>query len=196
MEYTIISRKAFLIVCGLGILYLIITYLFSSFRSFNKVVLCNEDRKLSIYLVVREDIDILIKPGKTKDVLSCLGKHMAFYDRTLDYIIQPQSTFDLEELQKRYTIGSISYSPNYQIDSIEFKILQNSAILINTSNQRVVIRQKESEIYKFVPIVAHYEVTSMYMPLLEDENKDMLKSFENRAKIAFIDDGETLVVPL
>jgi competence protein ComEC len=77
-----------------------------------RVVFCDVGQGDGAYIRLRNHTDILIDTGPANNkILACLGKHMPFYDRTIEYVIltHPQSDHEgsFPELKKRYTIKRV-----------------------------------------------------------------------------------------
>lgn len=72
------------------------------------VVFCNVGQGDAIYLRLPDQTDVLVDGGPNNRVLSCLGSHMPFYDRTIDMIIMTHPQKDhlqgLVSVLERYTV--------------------------------------------------------------------------------------------
>ena len=68
-------------------------FLLSLFDTRTKIVFCDVGQGDAAYIRVHNRIDILIDAGPDNSVLECLGRHMPFWDKTIEYsfISHPQS---------------------------------------------------------------------------------------------------------
>lgn len=66
------------------------------------------------YLAFPGGVDMLVDCGKDRRVLSALGRHMSFFDRTIDYLIITHPDLDhyggCVDVMKRYTVKRIVYN--------------------------------------------------------------------------------------
>jgi competence protein ComEC len=75
------------------------------------VVFCNVGQGDAAYIRFADGRDMLIDGGPNASVLSCLGRHMPFWDKTIDIVAltHPQNDHlgGLESVLDRYTVGNI-----------------------------------------------------------------------------------------
>jgi competence protein ComEC len=116
---------------SLAILFFFSIHLF--FNSSTKIVFCDVGQGDASYIRVKNRIDVLVDTGPDKKVLTCLGRHMPFYDRKIELIIishpQKDHYYGLTYLLDRYTIDTILMSPlgssNQTFNKMQEKIKEN-----------------------------------------------------------------------
>lgn len=103
----IFSKKHFIIGTIIGLILLV-----SSFISFPDsklhLIFCDVGQGDGAYIRAPNGMDMLIDGGPNDKVLSCLGKHMPFYDRTIDVVL-------LTHPQKDHMQGLISVIERYKV---------------------------------------------------------------------------------
>lgn len=75
-----------------------------------KVVFCDVGQGDAAYIRTKGKVDILVDAGPDRKVLSCLGKHMPFYDHKIELAI-------LSHPQKDHYGGYLQILDRYQIDN-------------------------------------------------------------------------------
>lgn len=75
------------------------------------VVFCSVGQGDAIYMRLPDQTDILVDGGPNDRVISCLGRHMPFYDRTLDIVV-------LTHPQKDHLQGLIPVLHRYQVKNL------------------------------------------------------------------------------
>ncbi|NTU46050.1 MBL fold metallo-hydrolase [Candidatus Roizmanbacteria bacterium] len=108
------SRKS--IILAAVISFAISTYVFTSFISRDThFVFCDVGQGDAFYARVDNQIDMLVDGGPDTKVLSCLGRHMPFFDRTIEYLFVTHPDNDhiggLLEVLNRYTVKTIVMNP-------------------------------------------------------------------------------------
>ena len=97
------------------ILLIFFVYLSSNDGKLHLVV-CNVGQGDAIFIRTASKADILIDGGPDKKVLECLGRHMPFWDRSLDIIILTHPDADhitgLIDVIERYKIRYLLTQPN------------------------------------------------------------------------------------
>ena len=82
------------------------------------VVFCDVGQGDAILIRTPSDLDVLVDGGPDNSVLSCLGSHMPFWDKTLELVILSHPHAD-------HLNGLISVAKNYQIISFATEMLKN-----------------------------------------------------------------------
>jgi len=108
LDFNIVfSKKSFITGMLLGIV-LLFTYLFTLPDGKLHIVFCDVGQGDAAYIRTPSSHDILIDGGPNDKVLTCLGNHMPFYDRTIDIIV-------LTHPQKDHLQGLISVIQRYNV---------------------------------------------------------------------------------
>ncbi len=85
------------------------------FRHTTRVVFCDVGQGDGVYIRTADKTDIVIDAGPTKAILTCLGKYMPFYDRTIElaFLSHPQKDHygGFGEILDRYTIKNFVVPP-------------------------------------------------------------------------------------
>lgn len=103
----IFSKKYFISGVLIGII-LLFAYLFSLPDGKLHIVFCDVGQGDAAYIRTPGNMDMLIDGGPDDRVLTCLGKHMPFYDRTIDMVV-------LTHPQKDHLQGLISVVDRYTV---------------------------------------------------------------------------------
>ena len=94
----------------LGLVFLIF-FVFSRFNDARlHMVICDVGQGDAIFIRTADQKDILIDGGPDKKVLDCLGKHMPFWDRSLDLVVMTHPDAD-------HSTGLIDVIKRYKVDS-------------------------------------------------------------------------------
>lgn len=103
MQMQVVSRQIF-IGCLVISLLVLIVFILSGYTYKTAVYVCNNQDELEVY--IRHDReDIVFKPQKVKNTLTCLGKGMPFYDRTIEWMIGNLNEDMYSELSTRYKLS-------------------------------------------------------------------------------------------
>ncbi len=138
METEIISRRKFLLIVFFSfVAFLAYFYFFSSDKQ-TKIVFCDVGQGDASYIRVRNRVDVLIDAGPDRKVLSCLGKHMPFWDRQIEiaFISHPQ---------KDHFGGFLFLLDRYQIEKILMPPIDNPSQSFKKLKEKIV--DKKSKIY-------------------------------------------------
>lgn len=106
------------IIIWTGILSLgiaLIIFSFSFFHTKTKLVFCDVGQGDGAYIRIHNAVDMIIDTGSGRDMLHCLGKHMPFYDRTIEIVAISHPQQDhcgaLEDILKHYSIKHLIAPP-------------------------------------------------------------------------------------
>lgn len=136
----IISGKLLIITILISVVILIFLYSLHNLNPFVVLHICNADNKLNL-IIQTKDLDILVNPVGEKQVLSCLGKVIPFYDREIEYVFSNNSTL-LTALSRRYKISSIE-SKN-RLKMADLAIVIDSNIIVRNNHYTFDINQKNN----------------------------------------------------
>lgn len=116
------------------ILLLLVSFVFLLFKFFlhqfdtkTKIVFCDVGQGDATYIRVKNKVDILVDAGPDRKILSCLGKHMPFYDRQIElaFLSHPQKDHygGYSFIMDRYKINLfvVSFFENNSSTFQEFK---------------------------------------------------------------------------
>jgi len=107
-------RKNFLIGAFLGLI-LLLAAIVSLPDGRLHLVFCDVGQGDAAYIKMPDNQDVLIDGGPDNKVLSCLGRHMPFYDRTIDVVILTHPQEDhlkgLVSVLERYNVKYFVSSP-------------------------------------------------------------------------------------
>jgi competence protein ComEC len=101
------SKKHFVFGLIIG-LVLLVSYLFALPDGKLHLVFCNVGQGDAAYIRAPNNQDMLIDGGPDDKVLTCLGKHMPFFDRTIDVVV-------LSHPQKDHLQGLLSVIQRYSV---------------------------------------------------------------------------------
>ena len=132
-----------LILAFLFSLIIIICLFFGSyFNRTTKIVFCDVGQGDAAYIRIKNKIDVLIDAGPDKKILNCLGRHMPFWDRTLEMVVMthPQSDHygGLIEVFRRYNVG-IFLAPSVDNSTQGYQVLKD---LVKASQAQIVNPQR------------------------------------------------------
>lgn len=113
------SKKHFISGLLIGAV-LLFAYLFSLPDGRLHIVFCDVGQGDAVYIRTPTSEDILIDGGPNDKVLSCLGRHMPFYDRTIDMVI-------LSHPQKDHLQGLISVIQRYNVKYFVRGVVSNES---------------------------------------------------------------------
>jgi competence protein ComEC len=129
-------RKIIYIFAGL----LICIFLLSSFfvyRADGKlhIVFCDVGQGDAIYIRFPDGRDGLIDGGPINRVLRCIGKHMAFWDRTIEFVV-------LTHPHEDHFKGIIEVLKRYKVETIIVPVVENAESLFYADLVKQIISEK------------------------------------------------------
>ncbi|OIO12962.1 hypothetical protein COV53_07280 [Candidatus Gottesmanbacteria bacterium CG11_big_fil_rev_8_21_14_0_20_37_11] len=132
-----LSKKYFIIGAVFG-LVLFFSFLFSLPDENLHIVFCDVGQGDAVYIRAPSNQDMLIDGGPNDKVLACLGKHMPFYDRTIDVVM-------LTHPQKDHLQGLISVVSRYKVKHFILGDEANSTngysdLLTNIRNKNIEVK--------------------------------------------------------
>lgn len=120
MQDSIITRKSIFLALGGSACILIVLFFSSYFDRRTKIVFCDVGQGDGAYIRVKNSFDLVIDAGPDNKMLQCLGKHMPFYDRTIEIAI-------LTHPQKDHYFGFISILDRYKVDRFVMNRLKSKS---------------------------------------------------------------------
>lgn len=116
METPVVDRKALLSAFLVSAVVLAVSFVCACSGNATKIVFCNVGQGDGAYIRAGNRTDLIIDAGPDNGaMLRCLGRHMPFWDRTIEYVVvsHPQSDHigGLREIARRYRIGTIISLP-------------------------------------------------------------------------------------
>ena len=112
------SKKHFIFGSLIG-LVLLFSYFFTLPDGKLHLVFCNVGQGDAAYIRTANNLDMLIDGGPDDKILSCLGRHMPFYDRTLDVVV-------LSHPQADHLTGLISVLQRYRVKNFVIGVIGNN----------------------------------------------------------------------
>ncbi|OGK17638.1 hypothetical protein A3D80_02860 [Candidatus Roizmanbacteria bacterium RIFCSPHIGHO2_02_FULL_40_13b] len=117
----VVSIKLFLFVCFVGLTISLFTYFRSLVQNQSpQVVYCDVGQGDGTYVRTITGIDIIIDAGPDSSILTCLGKYMPIFDKTIEYAF-------LSHPQHDHYAGFIPMLANYRITTFYSSLGDNKA---------------------------------------------------------------------
>ncbi len=136
MNYERLTIRKILLIGSALVLLLSLVFLYEFIR-FNDgklhVVFCNVGQGDGIFIRTSKGLDVLIDGGPDDSVLSCLSKHMPFWDRTIELIFLTHPHAD-------HMRGLVSVFKRYKVLSFATEKLSNDTVLY-----KEILEQVKSE---------------------------------------------------
>lgn len=126
MNESPINKRSLAFTATVSLLVAFSLFIINYFNRTTKVVFCDVGQGDSAYIRVNNRVDVLIDAGPNKEVLSCLGRHMPFWDRKIEIAILSHHDKDhyggYIYLLDRYKIDNF-LTVDYRFDSSTYKKL-------------------------------------------------------------------------
>lgn len=87
MNTPALEKKPLIIAAAVALIILSTLFLKTFFHAQTIVVFCDVGQGDGAYVRVHNKVDIVVDAGANTNVVECLGKHMPFYDRTIEFAI-------------------------------------------------------------------------------------------------------------
>lgn len=151
--------------------------LYQYFQTESTITFCNVGQGDATHLRIKNRIDILIDTGTDLSVLSCLGNHMPFYDRTLEFVFITHPQYDhmgsLPAIMQRYEVKRLYLNPVYA----EANFFKYSLALMTEKKTKLYFPDNKTEInsegmkLQFYWPTAAFKKDSLYIPIYWDAFK-------------------------
>ena len=204
MNQSPISKRLLIFVTVTSIAILLIIPFLYLFDHNTYVTFCNVGQGDATHIRIKNRIDVLIDAGPDRSVLNCLGKHMPFYDRQIEYAIlsHPQKDHyggfiylaDRYRIKNLLTINSPKPTKTYE------KLLNNlkkKGIIISFPTSNTKLRIFASQFDFFWPPKDHFksvnyqENNSSLIFQFQEHNKEILFTGDVDAKILNMLSGQS-----
>lgn len=136
------SKRVIFITCLLSVCIILAIFVSQYYRRETKIVFCDVGQGDGTYIRLENKIDIVIDAGPDSSILQCLGRHMPFYDRKIEYAF-------ISHPQKDHFGGLIYILDRYKIKSIWMSPLNNEAKLFSQFKEAL----KDKKILVKFPVV-------------------------------------------
>ena len=195
MEQPIISSRLVFVSLGLGILVLLISIAGNFFHSKTKIAICNNEGSITVYLRLNNKHDLLVNPKSLKSALSCIGRYMPFYDRTIEFLlVDSKKTLIIEELEHRYTMTNIISNTNvnfkmigkiqYDIKYVEYEQASPSFLILLKEISPFDLNKKLKS--KNYSVVFMPEYSQKYADLVSNIKKEKIEVPLNNNYVYFV----------
>jgi len=132
MEQHIISPKLLISGVVYGIITLVTSVVLQYVFFSPHIIVCNEASGTAYVIKLSRTYEIVIPTSSIKDTITCMGRGMAFYDRTVDiFLMKTENRTFIAQLEKRYAINRVAL--------VRFK---NQAIQVMFDNERILLRNQ------------------------------------------------------
>lgn len=153
-----VTKKVLFFTLFISVIAIIIQLTLTVFDNRTKIVFCDVGQGDAAYIRVKNKIDILIDAGPNRKILDCLGKHMPFYDRTIEYAF-------LSHPQSDHGAGYIPILERYRI----LKFLRppvNSEAQFMKKIERLITEKRVKTVQVTAPRSIHMldDVINLYWP--------------------------------
>ena len=179
MEQPIISSRLFFFSLVFGILVLFISTLGKIFSTKTNIALCNNEGSMTVYIRLNNKHDILINPKSLKSALSCVGRYMPFYDRTIEFLLADfKKKPIIDEIKSRYNITNITSSTN-----VNFKMLGNISydkqyVEYKEANESYLILLKEISPFDLNKRLTSKNYSLVFMPKYSEKYGELVESIK------------------
>lgn len=121
-----------------------------------RVVFCDVGQGNGAYIRLSDGVDMIIDTGPPNNsFLTCLGSHMPFFDRTIEYAIisHPQSDHEggLPEILRRYTVRQVLFADAFRSDPhvAKFRDIQRTTVYSFVQNGTFLSFGKDGSVLFF-----------------------------------------------
>ena len=158
MSPTFITRHHLFFAIGVSLISVVVSCFFIN-PSVTTIVFCDVGQGDGAYIRTKEGIDIVVDAGPDNQVLSCIGKYMPFYDRTIEIAIlsHPQrdhmggfpALFDRYRI-RMFLMGS-TFTPESNFLNLMRKVRNSNTPVYFLSSRSKVILSSDTFLYILWP---------------------------------------------
>ncbi|MFA6016935.1 MAG: MBL fold metallo-hydrolase [Patescibacteria group bacterium] len=127
-----VTKKTIFLSFTAAIYICLLIFLNNVFDERTKIVFCNVGQGDAAYIRIKNRVDVLIDAGPDVRILSCLGKHMPFWDKKIELIFISHNQNDhfggMNYLLDRYQIGYLYLVDDLNASLQSFKRLKQKII--------------------------------------------------------------------
>ena len=139
MEEAVVSRKSILIVVLFSLIVSGVIFFKNYLFDNSFIVFCDVGQGDATYIRLPNGFDVMVDVGPDRKVLSCLGKFMPFYDKTIElvFISHPQKDHfgGFDEVLNRYKVKNIF------MNLVNNKSSSYSSLLNKINNKKILIKK-------------------------------------------------------
>ncbi|MBI4004857.1 hypothetical protein HY358_01835 [Candidatus Roizmanbacteria bacterium] len=135
MDHAPVGKKLFAISLILSLALLIATTIPHILHQRTTIVFCNVGQGDGAYIRVENRMDIVIDAGPDKSILTCLGRYMPFFDRTIELAINTHP-------QKDHYYGFLYLIDRYRVQNLFLNPVQST----NQSFQQLLLKAKQKKV--------------------------------------------------
>jgi competence protein ComEC len=129
-----VTKMTVFLTTMLSLLICLLIFINSYFDERTKIVFCDVGQGDATYIRIKNKADVLIDAGPDQKVLSCLGRHMPFWDRKIELIFISHNQKDhfggINYILDRYQIGTVFLVNDLNASLQSFKRLKKK--ILNT----------------------------------------------------------------
>ncbi len=153
------------------------------------IVFCDVGQGDGIYIRIHDIYDVIVDAGPGNAILSCLGKHMPFYDRTIDVAIMTHPQADHIE-------GFESILSRYNVRMFVMSRLTNTSKLFHRIEKLLVSQHVRVTYIKAGDSIAFGTDSLKFLWPTEDFQNKYIFSAGNDMRLSRRDDNDFSVISL
>ncbi|MCX7956123.1 MAG: hypothetical protein N2593_03435 [Patescibacteria group bacterium] len=140
MENIRITKKQIVFTFLFIVISFFIYFLINNLNKNTKIVFCNVGQGDGTYMRIENKIDVLIDAGPDKSILSCLGKHIPFWDKQIEIAF-------LSHPNKDHYQGFYYINERYKI----INFITTESLFVNKKYKELInqLIKNETKIYRY-----------------------------------------------
>ena len=188
MEIRTISAKLLLVSIIIAVVFISIKSFLQRPNDSLKITICNEQDSLDIHIRYRGS-DFLINPSSLKNVFNCISKSMPFYDRTIEYVINPSSSFN-NGINNRYQVSKVVRNNKIKIGKYDLNMNSNKIIVTKENQSILIFKRRVNSIFELY-LNSPSSILSIIRPRSLDNSEQLLKKISISQQV--VKNGEYMV---